>query len=348
METNTNIMLDVNYADQRDSLARSIEAIKQGKFYMPVHAQVRCAVKQKISVLCEALCETINLPGMRRDGSHMYMVDSNCEIWISVAQKSHYCSFVANIHAMAREHAEKIEAKIRGLLASEVVTEKMFTVHWFFQTNHGLQSVEIEELADDVLYDEAYPTVKQGVAGFIADYLASPEPVLILQGPPGTGKTRLIRAVLGAIGAKKEGHQEADCYYTTDNQILVKDQIFVAFITGSADAFVIEDADYLLKPRADGNESLHRFLAIADGVVRAQARKIIFSTNLPQRGDIDEALSRAGRCFARLETRPLQGTEIANLLDRIANGEERRWANERLHNVHKASLADIYKAIRSE
>src|SRR5258708_22240109 len=54
--------------------------------------------------------------------------------------------------------------------------------------------------------------------------------------------------------------------------------------------------------RANGNLHLHRFLAIADGVVRAQGRKILFTTNLPNVGDIDEALLRPGRCFANVRT----------------------------------------------
>ncbi len=58
---------------------------------------------------------------------------------------------------------------------------------------------------------------------------------------------------------------------------------------------MIEDADHLRMARANGNVDLHRFLAIADGVVRAQGRKIIFTTNLPNVGDIDEALVRPGR-----------------------------------------------------
>jgi ATP-dependent 26S proteasome regulatory subunit len=58
--------------------------------------------------------------------------------------------------------------------------------------------------------------------------------------------------------------------------------------------------------RANGNVDLHRFLAVADGVVRAQGRKIIFTTNPPNIGDIDEALVRPGRCFATVRTRPLE------------------------------------------
>ena len=62
---------------------------------------------------------------------------------------------------------------------------------------------------------------------------------------------------------------------------LESDEIFVKFITGWDDAFVVEDADHLLKPRAQGNETLHRFLSIADGVVRSQGRKIIFQPTCP-------------------------------------------------------------------
>jgi hypothetical protein len=45
------------------------------------------------------------------------------------------------------------------------------------------------------------------------------------------------------------------------------------FSASTHDAFVIEDADHLLRARTDGNHDLHRFLAVADGVVRAHGRK---------------------------------------------------------------------------
>ena len=48
-----------------------------------------------------------------------------------------------------------------------------------------------------------------------------------------------------------------------------------------------------------------RILMIADGVVRAQNRKIIFTTNLPNIGSIDDALLRPGRCFATMHMRSL-------------------------------------------
>jgi hypothetical protein len=52
---------------------------------------------------------------------------------------------------------------------------------------------------------------------------------------------------------------------------LENDEIFVDFITGNRDSFVIEDADHLLMARSRGNVDLRRILAVEDGVVRARA-----------------------------------------------------------------------------
>jgi ATP-dependent 26S proteasome regulatory subunit len=59
-------------------------------------------------------------------------------------------------------------------------------------------------------------------------------------------------------------------------------------------------------------------------VVRAQGRKIIFTTNLPNIGDIDEALVRPGRCFATVRTRALERGEATSLLARIAAARAER------------------------
>jgi SpoVK/Ycf46/Vps4 family AAA+-type ATPase len=186
------------------------------------------------------------------------------------------------------------------------------------------------------------------VTGFIRGYLDAPQTVLVLQGPPGTGKTRLIRAILGEMSRRKG--EPARGLYTCDMKALASDEIFVRFITGNEDAFVVEDADHLLKPRADGNEHLHRFLTIADGVVRAQGRKIIFSTNLPNVGDLDEALIRPGRCFARVHVRALTAVEAEALTETLAAGDAEKLARASRAGAaaagKKRSLAEVYQALR--
>jgi hypothetical protein len=103
-----------------------------------------------------------------------------------------------------------------------------------------------------------------------------------------------------------------------------------------------------LTARASGNQDLHRFLAIADGVVRAQGRKILFTTNLPNVGDIDEALLRPGRCFATVHTRSLTREEGARLAARLCNGDPARGQaaleSAFVEGVRTASVAAIYRA----
>ncbi|MEO8008509.1 MAG: AAA family ATPase, partial [Betaproteobacteria bacterium] len=239
-----------------------------------------------------------------------------------------------------------------AMAGSTRITEPMFSIDWHFvSSGGGLESASIEELADDVLCDGAYPEIKGGVHSFIARYLDAPETVLVLQGPPGTGKTRLIRAILGEMSRRKG--EEARAIYTGDMKALASDELLVKFITGEDEAFIVEDADHLLKPRADGNEHLHRFLTIADGVVRAQGRKIVFSTNLPNVGDLDDALVRPGRCFARLHIRNLTSAEAQALAVEMAAGDAQKLSRATLtfltfaaEGDRRRSLAEIYQMLR--
>jgi hypothetical protein len=210
----------------------------------------------------------------------------------------------------------------------------MFTINWHFLSGTEVESAEIEEIADGALLDEAYPELKGGVQSFIERYLDAKETILVLQGPPGTGKTRLIRAILGEISRRKEEGEEAQVLYTGDMKALQGDSIFVKFITGWDDAFVVEDADHMLKPRSDGNDHLHRFLTIADGVVRTEPR------GRPGRGaDPPGPLLCAGE-------RPLPHRRGGSPPRRAGDPEKLRRAERLLaSNARSHSVASVYKAI---
>jgi hypothetical protein len=224
--------------------------------------------------------------------------------------------------------------------------DETFAIDWRFTTAGGeLHNSCFQELADPRLIDEAYPSLGTPVGSFITAYLDSPSCVLILLGPPGTGKTRLVRAILAEISRRKR--ENAMVMYTADKRALSGDQIFVQFITGSHDAFVIEDSDLLLKARTSGNAEMHRFLATADGVARSQGRKIIFTTNLPNVNDLDDALLRPGRCFASVRTRTLNPQEAELLVARLLSDEARRataLAAAFQGGVKSASVAEVYRA----
>jgi len=326
---------------------RFAHALEEGVTRYPIHRSLRFAARLELEALFDDLALNLGWEAQRLDSAAMILDADGLFISARGGRKSDYCSCLFGIWALTPQRAEQARAAILERVGAARIREPMFSIDWHFLTARGeLQSASIEEMADDVLHDQAYPGLAGGVSDFIGRYLDAKETVLVLQGPPGTGKTRLIRAILGEISRRNGG--QAQALYTGDQKALESDEIFVEFITGWDDAFVVEDADHLLKPRAAGNENLHRFLAIADGVVRAQGRKIIFSTNLPNIGDLDDALTRPGRCFARVHVRELSPAEAAALLEQLCRAESGRATRSR--NLLSASgrkshsLADIYKA----
>jgi len=257
-----------------------------------------------------------------------------------------YCALVLKV-CFARVFA--VHASQRSDARAPRIPAPAFHVAWTYVTSRGeLHSTWIEEIAGDVLYDRAYPQIEGGVHAFVRAYLDAPESVLVLQGPPGTGKTRLIRAILGEMSRRKG--EPARALYSGDMNALMSDEIYARFVSGLEDAFVVEDADPLLQPRADGNLHLHRFLAVADGVVRARGRKLIFSTNLPNVGQLDDALVRPGRCFARVQVSALSEGEARALVEEIA-GDDGEWRQHALLALgadegRRRSLAEVYRALR--
>jgi hypothetical protein len=320
---------------------RLARALEEGSARYPIQRSLRYAARVELELLFDNLALSLGWRAQRIESGSMLLDDEGLFVSVHGGRKADYCSCLFSIWAASPARAEAARQAILDCAGPARILDPMFSIDWHFLTGKGeLQSAAIEELADDVLHDEAYPELQGGVNGFIRRYLDAPETVLVLQGPPGTGKTRLIRAILGEISRRNGG--QAQALYTGDQRALENDEIFVKFITGWDDAFVVEDADHLLKPRSEGNENLHRFLAIADGVVRAQGRKIIFSTNLPNVGDLDDALIRPGRCFARLHTRELSAVEAERLLVKLAAGT----AAARPHGTpqKKYSLAEVYQA----
>jgi hypothetical protein len=329
---------------------RMARAMSEGVSRYPIYRVAHFAARIELDVLFDAIgidsawrTERINYDSVLLDGDGVFIVGQG-------SRKMDYCSCSFFIWAADIARAEAAKQRVLEMAGATRITEPMFSIEWTFLTSQGLQSAWIEELADDVLRDRAYPEIAGGVHGFVERYLASPESVLVLQGPPGTGKSRLIRGILGAMSRRKGDGQQAQALYTGDMKALAGDEMFVKFITGQQDVFVVEDADHLLKPRADGNEHLHRFLTIADGVVRSQGRKIIFSTNLPNVGDLDEALIRPGRCFARLYVRNLTVDEAKALAEEIAGGDAEKQTRAALAFAagadRKRSLAEIYQVLR--
>lgn len=316
------------------------EAVLSGKEFA-FRQETRAALRCSSDAIFTSLADMSYWRALRTSAQNMLLRNDDLFIFCEASDKASYCSLRCQVYGTTLASVENAMAIINSLASPYVITSNMFSVDWYFTAAHGgLHSSCLEELADDVLLDEAYPSIKGGVVPYIHNYLESTDSVLVLQGPPGTGKTRLIRSILGEA-SKRLGSSRARVLYTGDARALENEQLFVSFLTEDYSVFVVEDADHLLRPRADGNDQLHRFLTIADGIVRSTGKKIIFSTNLPNIGDIDEALLRPGRCFGHLHLKNLRLEDARKVLALLVSADKPDIVCEEL--VDNMSLASIYK-----
>jgi hypothetical protein len=325
---------------------RAIRALDSVAARYPIYREVRCAARRKLEEIFDDLALHSGLGAFRLEEASLLLDGPGVFIHAEGWRKADYSSCAFGIWTDSTARVQDLRDTLFRLVGERYARDRMFTLDWHF-TDHrsGLSHTSFDELMIDTPHDEAYPTLGSPVRDFVNRFLSAGETVLVLQGAPGTGKTRLVRAILGAMSERKG--DSAKVMYTADKRTLENDEIFVDFITGSHDAFVIEDADHMLLARSSGNHDLHRFLAIADGVVRAQGRKIIFTTNLPNMNDVDDALLRPGRCFASVHTRPLSRDEAALLLRRLVDDEAQHsalLAGIFQPGVKSASVADIYRA----
>lgn len=330
---------------------RALRAFNRAPARYPIHRVVRCAALGPMADLFDDLALRSGLDAQRFDAGSLLLDGPGVFATLHGRPKARYTSCTFTFWTDTSERARRFEESLLEIVGDRRMREETFTMDWRFSGGHGYTTgASFEELADPALLDEAYPALGEPVAQYIERYLAARESILILQGLPGTGKTRLVRAILAAISRRKGA--SAKVLYTADRHALESDRIFLQFITGEHDAFVIEDADHILTSLANGNEHVHRFLAVADGVVRAQGRKVLFTTNLPNVNDIDDALLRPGRCFGNVRTRALNREEGASLVGRLC--EKHGGALDTLmrkalpDGVQSVTLAEIYRHLPIE
>jgi hypothetical protein len=213
------------------------------------------------------------------------------------------------------EDKDSVGEKVQSVFHVNLKTSTAMKMDWAIQSKGDLHFVEVHNILDEVIHDEAYPYLNDSVDGFISDYLLSDASILILMGKPGLGKTRLLRYIMQKICVKKG--KDTSVLYTMDDAVFSDDRFFLRFLTNGYDAMVLEDVDLNLKSRANGNAMMHKLLAGADGFVRNQNKKIILTTNLTNINDIDEALLREGRCYAYVVSKMLDREEALALLGKL-------------------------------
>ena len=181
-------------------------ALSEGVSRYPIYRVLRFAARIELDVLLDAIALDPAWRAERVSMRESMLLDGTGCSWSAYgSRKADYCSCI--FHIWAADVARPRRRSERLLDEGRLDPHHRADVHDRLALPHlaaaSCESAEIEEMANDVLRDGAYPEIEGGVRAFIARYLDAPETVLVLQGPPGTGKTRLIRAILGEISRRK-------------------------------------------------------------------------------------------------------------------------------------------------
>ena len=278
-------------------------------------------------------------------------------IMLNLFSKGNLFKILYTIYTNSIEIINNLNTKIINELHDTNVSLDI-DVKWYYW-EQGLSDYEsIPMKLDDIVYDEAYPYIEGGIKKLSEYYIKSNEQVLILIGPSGTGKTRLIRYLVKQLVNKIENEKRKllpslnfisddeislpSVRYTTDNKVMSDSKIFIDMLYKDSVALILEDIDFQLRDRRDGNDVMYKLLSSSDGFIsNNNLSKIIVSTNIESESKIDSAFVRPGRCFGIIHTRELNYEESKNFL-KIFNKDDVKLDVDR-----KYSIGELYRIVNN-
>lgn len=184
-------------------------------------------------------------------------------------------------------------------------------VSWMFRTQHGMSQTEVQIDEPHKVEPVLYPWMNVHPEEYMKRFLESDSSILIMLGPPGTGKTNFLRNLMYKFKLKT--------MITYDSDLLNNDQLFIDFLIGGRgsnyDLLIMEDSDNMIRSRDESidNHFVSKFLNVGDGLIKMPNKKMIFTANLTDFRQVDQALMRPGRCFDALEFRTLTFDEAEKI-----------------------------------
>ena len=210
-----------------------------------------------------------------------------------------------------------IEA-IKNALSQFIISDTSIYYNILQYDNALLHETNYQDILELDFNPLATPFIKN-VDQYIENFLNSKAPVLILQGEAGTGKTTFVKQILKVM--QKQILQNRDLFkvtYSFDENIFYSSDFYKQLIFDDYDVQVYEDINQVLHKNQDEEiNPINKFLSVTDGLI-SKYKKIIITTNIESKHQLNPALLRPGRCYDVIEFRKLEGIEIDNLCDSCA------------------------------
>jgi len=285
-----------------------------------------------------------NYGDLRLYQNRFYSKYKDCLCIFNIDADAKKTDFTYDVYGHSMENVLSVIAEIHKAIEPYAFSEDVIHLKWLYQDeqkNSRDYDVQVS-YCDDIVLPEAYPFI-ENFTNYIDNYLNSEETILVLQGEPGTGKTRLIRQILTAMSKQHNGNKYFG--FTTSPELIDKETFYMTFLLNDGyGGMILEDSDTSITSRKkmSENKTISKLLFASDGFI-PHNKKIILSTNLDAT-DIDDAITRSGRCYDFVKTRKLSPTEIVNFMEAY---NKRFNTNITIREFHQdAPLCDVYKAIK--
>ena len=211
-------------------------------------------------------------------------------------------------YGKSKDYVDNLVKQVCENLVDQKYTSNLYA-DWCFYEDGDMNWATFPIKNQSNMIPELYPHVPD-VKKYFEDFKASKENVLVILGEPGLGKTSFIREMMI--------HNEWNARLTYDEKIMTLDDFYISFIqSDDRDVLILEDSDLLLEERLEfNNKIMTKILNASEGLINIR-KKFIFTANITSSKNIDQALTRPGRCFDILEFRPLTIPEAENISNKL-------------------------------